>query len=223
MNELVIACSMLEDEVQETMRQIGRNLPVLWIDRGLHEHPEKLREELRARIEATNNVDVIMLTFALCGNALAGIGSKSAKLVLPKFDDCIHILTSGEYGSRGEVDCRTLYYTGGWLKSDRFIGKEFESCVARYGPKKADYIYNAMLKNYRGVELLDTQSYDMESCRGMAADTAARLGLAYSEGPGSIRILKKLFAGEWDDEFLVALPGEEFRMEQFMPVHKGGA
>ena len=223
MDALVIACSMLEDEVREAMRQTGRNLPVLWIDRGLHEHPEKLREELRVRIDSSNDADVIMLTFALCGNALAGIGSNRATLVLPKFDDCIHILTSGEHGSRGEVDCRTLYYTGGWLKSDRFIGKDFESCVARYGPKKAGYIYNAMLKNYRCMQLLDTQSYDMQQYRGMAADTAARLGLAYSEGPGSIRILKKLFLGEWDDEFLIAQPGERFSMEQFIPVRNGGA
>ena len=181
-----------------------------------------MREELRARIDSSNDADVIMLTFALCGNALAGIGSNTAKLVLPKFDDCIHILTSGEYGSRGEVDCRTLYYTGGWLRSDRFIGKDFESCVAKYGPKKAGYIYNTMLKNYRCVQLLDTQSYDIQACRGIAADTAARLGLAYSEGSGSLRILKKLFLGEWDDEFLIAQPGEVFSMEQFIPTHSGG-
>jgi hypothetical protein len=104
MRELVIACSMLEDEVQEAMRQTGRELPILWMDRGLHEHPERLREELRSRIDSADDADVIMLTFALCGNALAGIGSQRAKLVLPKFDDCIHILTSREPGSRGEAD-----------------------------------------------------------------------------------------------------------------------
>ncbi|MEL7602707.1 MAG: DUF1638 domain-containing protein [Bacillota bacterium] len=223
MRELVIACSMLEDEVREAMRQTGRELPVLWIDRGLHEYPERLREELRSRIDSTDDAEVIMLTFALCGNALAGIGSKHAKLVLPKFDDCIHILTSKEPGSRGEVDCRTLYYTGGWLKSEKFIGNEFESCLRRYGPKKTKFIYDAMLKNYRSVQLLDTQSYDMREYRGLAADTAARLGLTYSEGTGSLRILKKLFLGEWDDEFLIALPGEQFRMEQFIPSRSGGA
>ena len=216
MSELVIACSMLEDEVKEAMRQTGRTLPVLWIDSGLHEFPERLRKELSSRIDSATEVCTIMLTFALCGNALAGIGSTNAKLVLPKFDDCIHFLTSSKYQSRGEVDCRTLYYTAGWLKSERFMGSEYGRCLQRYGEKKTRYIYNTMLKNYQSIQLLDTGSFDMQICRPVVNETAAKLNLAYTEGKGTLRILKKLFQGEWDDEFLIVQPGEQFSMEQFI-------
>ena len=216
MNELVIACSMLEDEVKEAMRQTGRILPVSWIDSGLHEFPERLRKELASKIDSYSEIDTIMLTFSLCGNALAGIGSKRAKLVLPKFDDCIHFLTSAQYQSRGEVDCRTLYYTAGWLKSERFMGNEYDRCLQRHGAKKTQYIYNAMLKNYRSIQLLDTGSFDMLACRSVITETATKLNLSYTEGKGTLRILKKLFLGEWDDEFLIAEPGEQFSMEQFI-------
>jgi hypothetical protein len=43
---VVLACAMLEDEVALAMRRAACALPVVWLERGLHERPEKLRAEL---------------------------------------------------------------------------------------------------------------------------------------------------------------------------------
>ncbi|MEL7610857.1 MAG: DUF1638 domain-containing protein [Bacillota bacterium] len=216
MTELVIACEMLEDEIREAMRQTGRDLPISWIDRGLHEYPERLREMLLTRIKEAGDVDVIMLTFALCGGALSGIYSERAKLVIPLFDDCIHMLKSPCTGNRGEVDCRTLYFTGGWLKSERFIYKDYLKCCERYGKKTAQRVYREILKNYRTFELMDTQSYALEAFLPQAETAADELKLTLETGTGSLRVLKKLFSGDWDEEFLVVQPGERITMEQFI-------
>lgn len=218
MSELVISCSMLEDEVREAMRLTGSNLPVLWIDRGLHEYPDKLRAELRNSIDSMN-ADVILLAFSLCGGALDGLSSKNSVLVVPRFDDCIHFLTSRRAGSRGEVDCRSLYFTAGWFRSERFMGKDYERCLLRYGPQKTKFIFDTMLANYQSLQLIDTHSYDMPAHRVTAEETAKLFGLDYQEQTGSLRILKKLFSHEWDEDFVVVQPGEKLRMEQFIPMN----
>ena len=216
MTELVLACEMLEDEIHEAMRQTGRDLPIWWIDRGLHEHPERLREMLLSRIREAADVDVIMLTFSFCGGALSGIFSEHAKLVMPLFDDCIHMLKSAKPGCRGEVDCRTLYFTGGWLKSERFIYEDYLKCCERYGKKTAQRIYREILKNYRTLQLMDTQSYDLEAFRPQAENAAKELKLGFETGTGTLRILKKLFLKDWDEEFLIIPPGERVTMDQFV-------
>lgn len=216
MTELVIACEMLEDEIREAMRQTGRDLPILWIDRGLHEHPERLREMLLSRIKEAGDVDVIMLTFSYCGGALDGIYSEHSKLVIPLFDDCIRMLKSSGPGCRGVVDCRTMYFTGGWLRSERFIYEDYLKCCRRYGKKMGLRIFHEMLKNYRAFELMDTQSYDLEAFRLQAENAAKEFNLTFGTGMGSLRVLKKLFSQDWDEEFLILPPGERATMEQFV-------
>ncbi|MBR0026533.1 MAG: DUF1638 domain-containing protein [Clostridia bacterium] len=220
MKEVIIACAMLEDEVNLAMRETGCTLPVIWLERGLHEFPEKLRAELLRQLEQTD-ADTVLLAYGLCGNALVDVGSAKARLVIPRFDDCVRMLLSGETCPRYMGDCHALYFTGSWFRSDRFIGKEYKKCEARMGEKRTRKVYRKMFENYREVRLIDTGAYCLDDYQAEAEETAELFGLGCSREQGTIRILKKLFAREWDDEFLILPPGEKFRTEQFLDLEKG--
>lgn len=219
MKEIIIACAMLEDEVNLAMQEAGCDLPVIWMERGLHEFPDKLRAELLRQLEETD-AQTVLLAYGLCGNALVGVGSPHAKLVIPRFDDCIRVLLSREEHPRYMGDCHSLYFTGSWFRSERFIGKEYKKCEARMGEKRTRKVYRKVFENYREVRLIDTGAYSLDEYQTEAALTAELFGLACGKEKGTIRVLKKLFSREWDDDFLILPPGGKFTMEQFLEIRE---
>ena len=69
----LISCAMLADEVNHILQQTDIDLPVIWVERGLHSTPEKLNRILQHYIDALQNQDEILLTFGLCGNGTTGL------------------------------------------------------------------------------------------------------------------------------------------------------
>lgn len=220
MNETVIACAMLEDEVQAAMQETGCTLPVIWVEHNLHEFPKKLHGELSRKLEEIRS-ETVLLAYSLCGNALDGLSSSHSRLVVPRFDDCIRMLLSHTRNSRYAGDCHALYYTGGWLRSENFLTEQYCKCEARLGAKKAKYVYQQMMKNYKEIRLLKTGAYEITEYLEKAEEAAELLGLVCCMEQGTNRILRKLFAHEWDEEFVLVGPGERLKMEEF--IHRGDA
>lgn len=218
MREIIIACSMMEDEIKKAVAETGSDIPLLWVDRGLHEYPDQLRGELTEKItQCEQDYDTIALAYGLCGNGTVGLVSEKARLVIPLFHDCIRIMTSRLHGVPPEVDIRSLYYTRGWLQSNLVKSEGYVRCLNRYGAEKTQRIYREMVKNYRSVCLLETTGYDIAACQEDASHVAEILGLELTRQAGTIRILKKLVTRQWDDEFIICEPGQAVRQEQFFP------
>lgn len=207
----VIACSMLEDEVRTALERCGLQLPVVWMERGLHEQPDHLRQALIEAIAAAQDADVILLTYGLCGGALDGVSSPDTRLVLPRFHDCIHMLTSHTPGSSGQVAADRLYLTAGWLRGERTLDRQYRNTEKKYGAEQTRWIYQQIMGGYHGCCLLDTGAYSLPEARSHTAEIAHLLELPLETAPGTIRILEKLFSGRWDEEFLSLAPGEAVR------------
>ena len=43
MAEVLLSCEMLEDEMQLALQRTGVQMPIVWLDAGLHEYPAKIR------------------------------------------------------------------------------------------------------------------------------------------------------------------------------------
>jgi hypothetical protein len=93
---------------------------------------------------------------------------------------------------------------------------EHEKTVQRYGPEKAERIYQIMLKNYTRLALINTGHYDLERYRDYARRTAERFSLRYEEIEGSTDMVKKMINGPWDEEFIVVQPGETIALNHFL-------
>jgi hypothetical protein len=221
--DVILACSMLEDEVALAMKKTGCRLPVMWLERGLHEWPGRLRGELCRRIEQLAGADTILLTFSLCGNALLGLGSPRSRLVLPRFHDCIQMCRSLDENQPVKPDPGGLYFTRGWLQGEHSTARSFQRACGKYGRKRARSLYRDMiLKNYHSLILLDTGAYPPEESLAEVRRLGETFGLAVRDCPGSTRILEKLFSGRWDGEFCVIPPGARVRQEPFLMM-EGGA
>ena len=213
----LIACEMLRDELELAMETTGISYPTIWMEKGLHDTPQKLRDALQAQLDALPaDCDLVLFAMAYCGGAMDGLMSKTARLAAPRFDDCIRLLLSLEPGLHNGADARSLYFTRQWLTSDRYFFRDYESYIVRYGEKKAKKIIKLMLAHYEGYRMVDSGAYDVAAYEAEASEHAALLGLNYSVQPGSIRVLEKLLRQELDEEFCQAAPGEALTQRQFL-------
>lgn len=214
-NSVIIACSMLEGEIKISAEKSGNKIPIIWMEKSLHEEPEKLRAALQEEIDKHQDKQWIFLIYALCGNAVLGLKSPKTTLVIPKFDDCIRMLLSMKPGCPIENNPRCLYFTDSWVDSERFILKDANKYIEKYGEKKGRKILKIMLANYTDLKLIDSGAYDVRTTAVEMQKTACALELAYGETKGTMRVLDKLFAGQWDGEFCVINPGETVAEKHF--------
>lgn len=216
MKRILIACSMMEDEIKKVYEEIQCDIPVVWVERGYHNSPEKLKAELQRMIHEHQDADEILLSYGLCGNGTNGIVSEKARVVMPRFDDCINMmLCCGKRQSRGLVKTGNIYITGGWTKDSESILQQYEKYVEEYGEESADAILEMMYEHYERITVIDTGSYDMAPVMEYAQKAAELLDLEAGTTEGSTGILKQLLTGQWDENFIILNPGEELKASDF--------
>ena len=211
-----IACEMLEHEIRAALKETALDCPVVWLERELHNRPDHLREVLQEEIDKAEPGTTVLLAFAQCGNAAVGLRSGDAKLVLPRFADCVHLFRSERVGDPGAVDNRTLYLSPGFLEERSGILKDYDRYCAKRGPEKARRACRLMVKNYRAVSLMDTHAVGLDKYEPRCRDYADLLGLEMEYCEGSYRVLRKLFSGQWDEEFVIVPPGGCIDQEEFL-------
>lgn len=212
----VIACATV---IEEMLPFLPADVSYEVLDFGLHLHPDGLKKILQNKIdEASQEADVLLLGYGLCSMAVAGLKSASATLVIPKVDDCIAIFLGSHdaYKAQSSKEPGTYYLTKGWIEVGDSPFEEYKRMAEKYGEAKAKYMIQLMLKNYTRLCFINTGQYEIGRYRDYARRTAVEFNLRFEEVEGSPALVKKMIFGPWDDEFVVAQPGEVVKYEQFV-------
>jgi hypothetical protein len=178
------------------------------LDFGLHLRPENLRTVLQEAVDAAE-ADTVILGYGLCSMAVVGL-TANCTLVVPRVDDCIAMFLGSRqaYTHQARKEPGTYYLTKGWIEVSDTLLDEYERTVELYGPQRAERMMGRMLKNYTRLAYIDTGQNHQARYREHARRAAETLGLRYEEIAGSNTLIKKMLYGPWDDEFIVAGPGE---------------
>lgn len=212
----LIACAMLQCELEPILQELGYSYQPYWLERGLHDSPQRLREAVQAAVDQLScNSDVILLAYGLCGGAMDGLRCSSAKLVLPLYHDCIQLLLAGaEPGVSKRAD--SLYFTNAWMEDDAFIVHSFQRALKKYGESKATKLFKKMLQGYRAIYIVDTGHYDIKAARRTLFPFSQKFGLEIQVIQGSNRILRQLLTGPWNENFYILTPGETLTTTRFL-------
>ena len=144
--KLLVACEMLRDELELAMERTGIHPETLWLEKGLHEFPQNLNQKLQELLDGLDpRYDEVFFSMCYCGGAMDGLHSDHARLVVPRFDDCIRMLLSTEAGAWNRADARTMYFTRQWMDSDRYIVRDMERYIEDYDEDTAEMIMESML------------------------------------------------------------------------------
>ncbi len=211
----VIACATV---IEEMLAHLPSGVDHCVLDFGLHVNPEVLRGALQETIDSSSaSADIILLGYGLCSQAVVGLRANGCTLVVPKVDDCIAIFLGSEqaYKAQHTEAPGTYYMTKGWIEAGDSPFGEFNNMVKQYGEGKARYLMGKLLKNYTRLALINTGEYELDRYRDYCQRTAENFDLRYEEIPGSNTLIKKLLHGPWDDEFVVAHPGETITYMDF--------
>jgi hypothetical protein len=211
----VIACATVIEEMAPRMPDaMAREV----LDFGLHFRPGGLTAALQEVIDRSTGYESLLLGYGLCSRGVVGLRATTARLVIPRVDDCIAIFlgSRADYTAEHAREPGTYYLTKGWIEAKDSPLDGLNELVPKYGEAKAERIMRVMLKNYTRIAFIDTGAYELEHYRAYAKENASRFDLRYEEIEGKPDLVEKLLYGPWDEECVVVEPGGVVEYEAFV-------
>ncbi len=217
MKAVICACRTIEDELNFVLEENKIDFPVIYVEAGLHSEPEKLKSFLQDTINAIENVDFILLGYALCGNGLIGLSSQKATLVLPQYHDCVAMFLGSDERYRANLGSKmaALFITGGFMRYFNPKEKFYYDIVTRLGEKKALRYAKCVFENYKRFALVETGAFTPEPLFQEMKDQADFFELETCRMQGTVDVFRKLVLGQWDEHFQIVPPGQKIQIWDF--------
>jgi hypothetical protein len=198
---------MIRDELERALEGLGGDFRLCWIESGLHNSPDLLRERLQETLDSLEGGDPVLMAFGRCGNVLDDLHTGPYELILPDTDDCISLLLGStrrrlDYSQEGGM----YFLTRGWLRGERNIWGEYLYARKKYGEQCAQAVMAALFRNYRYLSVVDTGSYDLDGVLPMTKTIAGVFNLTHRVIPGTLQYLRDLLTGPWDDGRFLRCP-----------------
>ncbi len=229
----LIACNVFLREACWCIAQSPHVVDVEFTELGEHVHSATLRQTIQAKIDAAENCgkpyEAILLLFGICGNAGIGLTARKTKLVMPRAHDCCTILLgsrrkfqenfqdnpSTPFGSSGYVERGDYFMRVDDGESHVHYGDAFAAYVQQYGEENAKYIWEQMHPPGTDdcgnkavfIDLPETAHLGHAEHFRQQAEAA---GKQYVRLEGSIRLIRDLIFGNWNEQdFLIVPPGQQ--------------
>jgi len=233
-----IGCEIVYREACHLAAASPHRVDLEFLRKGLHDLPSvDMAAKVQSAIDAASaegRYDAILLGYARCNDGVAGVTARDVPLVIPKAHDCITLF----FGSRRrymdyfEKHPGTYYVTTGWAERNSFAEGEYdqpaygkqgvmsklgltqshEQLVAKYGKENADFIAQTVgdwKRNYSNMLYIEMGICDERPFVAEARRVADERNWSFEIAEGDLGLLEKLFAGRWDDDFVIVKPGEK--------------
>lgn len=218
MKTILIACETIEDEIKNSLERLKLDYPVVWLEGGLHNSPDRLRSRLQKTLdEADGQCDRVIFTLGYCGGGVSELTTGGYSTVLPLADDCLSLLLGSLPARKAASDPVTYFLTEGWMRHENNVITSYEQMVEKYGQSRADRVNKMMMKHYKRFGLVDTGVYDLEAASAKVGLLAGLLEMSVERLPGENGWLDTLLTGSHDDQtkFLVLPPHSLLNFDQW--------
>lgn len=229
----VIACDVMNREISYLSSQSHCFIDVTFLHQGLHNTPEKLRNELQEQVDKANqgfpynyyntapHYDYIVLGYGLCSNGITGIVSEKIPMVVPRAHDCITMLLGSKekYTECFNNNPGTYWFSAGWIErgwqpSELRYKVLYEEYVQKFGEDNAEYLMEmeqGWMKEYKNAAFIPWICLpDTDKFRMYTRDSAAYFDWSYLEFPGNSVLLERMLNAQFDDaEVLIVPPGKK--------------
>ncbi|MCX6089039.1 MAG: DUF1638 domain-containing protein, partial [Candidatus Atribacteria bacterium] len=223
----LIACDIFVREVSYYVATSPHAIDMTFLEKGLHEKPDYLRQGLQQKIDQTSSLekkyDATLLAYALCGNATQGLIARDIPVVIPKAHDCITLFLGSRERYMVEFNEKpgTYYYTPSAIERGYTVGaetslskeKKYAEYLEKYGEDNAKYLMemeDGFTKNYSYAAFIDLEPFRFLNCPERVKEIARNKSLEYRELPGNLCLLQELVYGDWNEnKFLVLQPGQK--------------
>ena len=227
-----IGCEIVYREVCHLVAASPNIVDIEFLPKGLHslETPDMVAR-VQAAVDAVapdREYEAILLGYARCNDGVVGVRARDLPLVIPRAHDCVTLFlgSRAEYRRYFDEHPGTYYMTTGWKERDAENDQEllaqgtvsgklglrmpYEEMVERYGRENADFIRETMgdtRKNYSRYLYLRMGVCPEDDYVDETRRDAADRDWTMDVREGDLGLLARMFAGEWDDDFVVVPPG----------------
>jgi len=224
----VLACEILTRELYLLAANCPNIVDITLMPKALHDLPtDQMRTTLQQQIDEVDQdrYDAILLAYARCNDGVAGLQARQIPLVIPRAHDCITLFLGSRRAYSDYFDSHpgTYYYTTGWVERNQAgqsatvmhklgLDKSYEQYAEQYGKENAEYIMQILggwQQQYDRITYIDLPVGQSRPCKQLAENLARQRGWKFEVLKGSLILLEKLLAGQWDDDFLVVHPGQQ--------------
>ncbi len=219
----LIACKVLQREAYYCAARSANVVDVVLMEQGLHDYPDKLREEVQRALGRTEDIqgrryDASLLGYGLCSNGIVGL-SAEIPIVVPRGHDCITLLLGSKERYKEYFDSHrgVYWYSPGWIESGKQPSeKRYRETLAeyreKYGDDNAAYLMECeqtWMKEYAWATYVDWGFINSEGYKEYTKECAEYLKWNYDEVEGGPGLMQRFVDGQWDERgFLVVWPGE---------------
>ncbi len=189
-----------------------------FLDFNYHALPVELHKKIQEIIDASQDYNLIVLTYGRCSNTLVDLVSPAVPMLIPTTHDCIGLLM-GSNARYLELFCkntRTYFFSQGWLDYGRTPYDEYLEYVEKYGEKKAGKIIQALYGHYNKAMLIKSVGMEMpDSYYGKLQKIADFFGWEIEEMEGDAGLLNALVRGEKLEDVVFIEPGQPVTLKHF--------
>ena len=215
MSRCLLSCTSLLEFVNAAQQQERTNYPVFSVDRAMHVDPEQMRASVIRTIAALpTEYDTVLVAMGFCGGVWHDT-SFDRTLVIPRVDDCISLLlqTDDDFHPNLKEDGHLYLYENDPADfSALTLMHNTNSYTQDLDLKNLsrEFLFEMWFHNYRHMDIIDTGLNDCysEEYAAAAQAQADQIKADLDYVPGSIRLLRKLVSGNWDEQFIVAPSGK---------------
>ena len=189
-------------------------IPIHWIERKYHNNPDKLKTILQETINRYQDMDEILLSYGLCGNAVIGLKSDNTKIILPRYDDCIcqQIQTNSNQKIIPQKGC--MYLTREWTLDEEGIVQQCQKICEEYGEEAFELI-QSIYGEYHSVTIIDTGAYNVHKLDNYVDKIKKLTGMGIKYQKGSGKVLENLLLGNYQEDINVIPPGNRISIKDF--------
>ncbi len=205
----LIGCPSTKNEV--LAMKLSPDVDCDFLDFSLHAFPNELHNELQCRINASQEYDLIILTYGRCSQVVAGLISAAVPLVLPAVHDCISLLLGSDLERQrlAILNPAIYYFSQGWLDYGRDPYAEYQEYVDKYGLADGEYLIRTLYGTYQGAMLIRTcEGEKLEQCRRKVSVIADFFQWTVSEVIGDLTLLTAVVGARQHPDVIWVTPGK---------------
>ena len=108
----IYSCITLQKELENTIKKIGFDGKVTYLNAALHSDPQKMHETLQRIIDENTEAEEIVICVSGCGKATCDLKATTCPIAVPRTMDCIDVLLTGSGIKRPDG---AIFITKSWM------------------------------------------------------------------------------------------------------------
>ena len=208
----IYSCITLQKELENTIKKIGFEGKVNYLNVALHSDPQKMHETLQGIIDANTEAEEIIICVSGCGKATCDLHATTCSLAVPRTMDCIDVLLTGSGIKRPDG---AIFITKSWMNFMKNSSIDYTKLVKDRGQEEADTFLKQLYKGFTDFYIIDTGTYDLQEVEAYIMPLVKLLDGTLTRLPGPYKVLEKLVSGNYDESVIVVPHGGTLSIHEF--------